>query len=631
MNNGAAVVSGSMNSVSRSNALSVSVGASTNNGAKLTFSGGSTNLLQGVYVGSSSSNNTLVVNGSALTLYNFVDVGLNNSTGNLMVITNGGSVSGTNNLWVGAGASSSNTLVVTGSNSSLTVDGTTVGIYIGDGGNRNSLIISNGATMTSQGQAYIGTLTSFNTNSSTPGSNNLVLITGSNSLWTSSANIIVGDSGSGSLTVANGGTLTAPTVVLGSSNSAVGTLNYGSAGDTAVNTLNVGSINFGNGAATLNLNQSATATLSSSLSSLANGSGQVNRTAGGTTILTGNSSGFSGNVSIASSSTIQVGSGGSSGNLGSSSIADAGTLTFNLSSYLASGNAISGSGKLSQIGSGTLDLTGNNSGFTGTASIASGSTLQVGNGSGTNGYLSGSATYTNDGTLNFDLGSPVSYGGVITGTGNFVQSGPSTLSLTAAQAYTGTTTVGPASGTNSAALNLSTTGSLASTSVTVQNGGSLLLGATNQLGSSTNVTLNNGQINLGAGSSRTSQTLTSLTLTGNSSIDFSSLPGSSSFTVGSLTMNGYTLNIFDYSSGNTHLFDSAGPSDPGLTLANIDFYGGNSITSSFLGIGGFTGGNEIVPVPEPGVILSALLLLGWLLFSNRTTLMLLLKRRSATR
>ena len=129
-----------------------------------------------------------------------------------------------------------------------------------------------------------------------------------------------------------------------------------------------------------------------------------------------------------------------------------------------------------------------------------------------------------------------------------------------------------------------------------------------------------------------SQTFASLTLTADSTIDFANLSGDSSLTFANIVMNGNTLNIFDWSGDQsstqagsfTHLYDlnSLSASD----LSHINFYAGNSISSQFLGIGGFSG-NEIVPVPEPGVIVAAIMLLGCLVFANRGMLIAMINRR----
>ena len=100
-------------------------------------------------------------------------------------------------------------------------------------------------------------------------------------------------------------------------------------------------------------------------------------------------------------------------------------------------------------------------------------------------------------------------------------------------------------------------------------------------------------------------------------IDFAALTGTSSLnfsSIGGLSAN--SLSIWNWSSaeGNaTHLYDTAG----GLSaweLANISFYSGSG--TGFLGIGQFSG-TEIVPVPEPRVVIAGHLFLGSLAFFLR--------------
>jgi hypothetical protein len=178
------------------------------------------------------------------------------------------------------------------------------------------------------------------------------------------------------------------------------------------------------------------------------------------------------------------------------------------------------------------------------------------------------------------------------------------------------------------------------TSNVIIDSGTLLLGGNGRTNSiNPNATLNLSQnatlsmAGTGALTRTAAQTFQNLTLTGNSTIDFANLPGNSSLTFANIVMNGNTLDIFDWSgdlsstqAGSfTHLYDlsSLSASD----LGNIHFYAGNSISSEFLGIGGFSGNNEIVPVPEPGVIVAAIMLLGCLVFANRGMLIALINRR----
>jgi autotransporter-associated beta strand protein len=436
--------------------------------------------------------------------------------------------------------------------------------------------------------------------------------------------------------------VTAQTIALATSSNSTGTLNITG---TASNPLTAGTILFGSGNATLNLEQSSqsTATIASSLSSQLKGSGVVNQLSG-SSILKGNSSGFTGQMNVSSGSSVQFGDGSTSGtSLGAATINNGGTLAFDLAKtgVTAFGGSISGGGILNQSGS-LLALTGDNSAFTGKVNIASGSTLQLGTGVGSTGNLSGATAINNNGSFALNVGTATTVSGQISGTGSLNQSGPAQATLTAAETYTGATTV------NGSALSLGTTGTIRRSAVTVQNGGTLLLGSTDaNVQQVSTVSMVNGTLSLGAQASTPTatpqradnQVINSLTLTGTSVIDFAALGGGSTLTINTMTMaTGSTLNVFDWNGTNlygttsttgggaTHLDVNSG--NNGINLSQINFYGGNSTTSSFLGNGQFVG-NEIVPVPEPGVIVAALMLLGALLFSSRGALLGMLRRRSA--
>ena len=97
----------------------------------------------------------------------------------------------------------------------------------------------------------------------------------------------------------------------------------------------------------------------------------------GTWALTGNSTN-SGTVTI-SAGTLQVGTGGASGSVGSGNIVDNGTLDFNTTSTLTNGT-ITGTGRVTVDGGGKITLPGNNT-YSGATTINVTGTLQgIGNG-----------------------------------------------------------------------------------------------------------------------------------------------------------------------------------------------------------------------------------------------------------
>lgn len=100
---------------------------------------------------------------------------------------------------------------------------------------------------------------------------------------------------------------------------------------------------------------------------------------------------------------------------------------------------ISGSGGMERINGGDTVLLGENS-YTGETLIGSGATLALGDG-GTTGSLSSSTAITDDGTLTVNRADAVALNGVISGSGNFRQTGAGVTRLGGDNRYTGTTTV----------------------------------------------------------------------------------------------------------------------------------------------------------------------------------------------
>jgi autotransporter-associated beta strand protein len=146
---------------------------------------------------------------------------------------------------------------------------------------------------------------------------------------------------------------------------------------------------------------------------------------------------YSGATTV-SSGTLKVGNAGTTGSLGSggASVAAGATLAFDRSdSGFVVANAISGSGNVIQIGSGTTSLTGANT-YSGTTHIAAG-TLRIGNNAAAGSLGSGSVV--NDSALAFNRSDSYSVSNTINGTGVVVKQAAGTLTLTGTSTYSGGT------------------------------------------------------------------------------------------------------------------------------------------------------------------------------------------------
>ena len=156
-----------------------------------------------------------------------------------------------------------------------------------------------------------------------------------------------------------------------------------------------------------------------------------------TLILTANNT-HSGGTTI-NSGRLKVGDGGNTGSLGTGGVINNSILEYNRLDLLEESNAISGSGELTQSGSGRLVLTGANT-YAGVTTIISGSGgVQVGKGA-TSGSL-GAGGVVNNANLSFARSDVVTYADVISGTGSVTQAGTGTLIFTNTNSYTGGTTI----------------------------------------------------------------------------------------------------------------------------------------------------------------------------------------------
>ncbi len=201
------------------------------------------------------------------------------------------------------------------------------------------------------------------------GSEGTVIVTGLGSTWINHRRLFVGNKGSGTLTISDGGVVRVGsiyTVTIANAATAEGTLNIGAAADdgpAAPGVLENTNVKFGDGKGTLTFNHTGTDyEFGSSLVSTQSGTHAINHLAG-TTILTGDSSGFAGMTTVSG-----------------------GTLVVN--NALGGSAVIENGGRLA--GSGTIGSGGS------TVTLASGGTIAPGNSIG---------TLTVDGDLIFDAGS----------------------------------------------------------------------------------------------------------------------------------------------------------------------------------------------------------------------------------
>jgi len=263
-------------------------------------------------------------------------------------------------------------------------------------------------------------------------------------------------SGTGRLTQAGSGvlTVTAANTYSGGTTIAAGTLQLGDGGMTG--TLGSGAV-VNNGTLAINRIMVAGFTLPNDIS----GTGALTLAPNVRMFLTGANS-YSGTTTIATGAGLAVGDGGTVGSLGSGAVLNGGQLVFYRSNAMTVPNAISGSGQVAQLGTGTTILTGANT-YSGATMINAG-TLQIGNG-GTTGAL-GSGNVTNGGALVFNRSDSVTLTNTVSGTGSLTQAGTGNLIVPGTQTYTGATFVN--------AGRLSVNGSIASSSgVTVASGGTL--------------------------------------------------------------------------------------------------------------------------------------------------------------
>ena len=275
----------------------------------------------------------------------------------------------------------------------------------------------------------------------------------------------------GATLVQSGGTLnTASTTGLGSAAGSLqvdGTLNVNVA-TTKGDLTGSGTVA---GTSTLTVGTAGNSTFAGSLA----GSVGLTKAGAGTLSLTGTST-TSGTATV-SVGTLSIGTGGTTGSLGSSaiSVGAAGTLAFNRSDTPTISNSISGLGSVSQIGSGTTTYSGTAS-HTGATNVIAGSLVNTGTISGATTINATGGSFTNEGTisgaaaLNVNGGTATlqaSSSTTIAGPTNVGSTANGTLSLlgSASGTFNGLTGIGTGGGGITGALTVNTTGIFATNSI----------------------------------------------------------------------------------------------------------------------------------------------------------------------
>jgi len=314
-----------------------------------------------------STNNSVLVTGTNSIWNNSGDliVGLDGS-GNTLVISNGGVVTNSQYNYGGVlglnADSTNNSVLVTGTNSIWNNSGD---LLVGYDGYSNSLVISNGGIVATSQYNYGGVL-GLNADSS----NNSVLVTGTNSLWNDGGDLIVGFDGSrNSLVISNGGVVTTSQYDYGG---VIG-LNADSSNNSVLVT-GTASLWSNNGALTVGYGGSATLSVASGGTVDASGIVIAARAGSVGTVNFGTLGGSDTNITLITPS-IAFGSG-------------SGTLNFNQADSATITSTISGIGSILQLGTGTTILSASNS-FSGSTSVNSGKLLIN-----SNGCLAGGGTVT---------------------------------------------------------------------------------------------------------------------------------------------------------------------------------------------------------------------------------------------
>jgi T5SS/PEP-CTERM-associated repeat protein/autotransporter-associated beta strand protein len=528
------------------------------------------NYVGNVYAGYTSDGAITVQDGASLTAAGALRVGwADGSTGTVNVES--GSTATSANGVIGYESNATGTVTVTGSGSTWTNNDEIVVGWSGTG----TMTVEAGATVTNAHEGTVGYQA---------GSHGTVTVTGPGSTWTNGGELVVGWSGTGEMTISDGGKVTNTNGFLGARDGGSGTATVTGAGSTWESS---GQLILGYGASTglltienggkvinsdgrigLSANSTGTVTVTGANSTLTDngailrvgydGTGTLTIAEGGqVTIGTETGGVYDGAVTIASNAgstgTLIIGaaegsSAAAAGTLRAASVvfgSGTGEIIFNhTSSGLQFDSAISGAGAVKVL-AGTTVFTGAStySGattitegalkagaantFSGNSAVAVGATgtLDLNNYDQTIGGLSGSGTVSlGSGMLTVNSAADSTFSGTISGTGGLTKDGSGVLTLSGDSDYSGATTI---------------------------NGGTLRAGAVNVFSENSIVTVNaNGTLDLNnfdqtivdlSGTGMVVLGSATLTVTNNTAVNDFTLTGTGGVTktgTGTLTLSG---------------------------------------------------------------------------------------------
>ena len=350
----------------RANALNLIVGESgvgtlaVQNGGTVTDFGGFVGDLPG-------SQGTATVSGPGSTWTNTGTIQVGGLGTGTLTIENGGTLNSSGGGSIGLSTGSTGTVTVTGPGSTWN-DGPDGGLNVGSFGS-GALTIANGGTVINdstfasnigEGADSVGTVT----------------VTGAGSTWSSSSGLNIGRSGTGTLTIADSGVVTAGPVVIAENTGAVGTLNIGAGAGSAAaapGTLTAPSVAFGAGTGTINFNHTSPDYV---FAPAISGDGTVNVLAGSTTLTAANI--YSGATNVEGGS-LRAGALNTFSPNSAVTVASGGTLDLNGFNQTVPGVT---NGGLVNMGTGTAPGTVlTTTGYTGTGGTMAINTLLGGDGS----------------------------------------------------------------------------------------------------------------------------------------------------------------------------------------------------------------------------------------------------------